>query len=136
MLHHKFAPSNCMIPNKYLNAKRIKDLEAILNKKCVKENLSEIGGFIIMFDEESGQEIRFVKDMPVDVKDDIEKYQNINNSLNNTTHGNISHNYTGFVQGNMAGWILISEVRIVEQLNFYNYEVNKFINYFKSLNQN
>ncbi len=132
MQHHKFVPSNCMISEKYLKAKKIKDLGAYLDNKCVENKFSSIGGFIVMFDEENGKEIYYTKSMPIKGKDCKEESQKINTSSNDYLHEDIFGTYTGFIQGNMAGWMPISEIRIVEQLNFYDYKIDEFIHFFKS----
>lgn len=131
MHHHKFAPSKCMISEKYLNANKIKKIRTDLTRKCEETHTSFIGGFTLMFDEESGQEIYFASGIPIEVKDCIEKSQNVNTSLNNYSSGSILWPYTGFIQGNLAGWRPISEIRIVEQLHHFGYNVDDFIDFFK-----
>lgn len=44
---------------------KLKKLEEESRNLCMENNLTEVGGFTIMFDSENGRTIHYVKDMPI-----------------------------------------------------------------------
>lgn len=121
-----------VITGKHLKAKKIKDLKEQLKEVCIRDNLKDIGSFTIMFDEENGRNIEFVKDMLIECTGGMREFYDRDSEYFNPEYGNINWPYTGFVQGNMAGWNPISEVRIIEWLENYGYRINDFIESFKN----
>jgi len=96
----------------------IKRLGEELKEECIRKNVAGIGGFLVMFDEESGHTIQYRKDMPIEETDRSENQH-------------IKHLYTGFVQGNILFWNPISEERIAEWLDKYHYKIDDFIKSFR-----
>ena len=111
--------------------KNLRKLKRDLGEECIKRNLRESGSFTIMFDEEQGRAIRFVRDMPIDATGSMKEFYSRNWPIPNPKYWMIHWPYTGFVQGDMAGWNPISEVRIVEWLNKYHYKVDEFVGVFR-----
>ena len=129
--HYGFPPSNITIDKKYLKAKKIKDLGEQLREECIKNSLSQIGGFTIMFDSENGRTIRYVRDMPTEQTGGMKDFYDRDSASFRHEYAYIDWPYTGFVQGNLAGWMPISEVGIVIWLEGSHYNVDDFIEKFK-----
>lgn len=99
---------------------KIAKLEIKLEKICFKENLKAIDGFTVMYDDENGHTIRYVKNMP--------KTSTSNSLLIGI---NLEENqewpYTGFAIGNNLGWKPISHKEIIKILTKYEDNVEDFI---------
>ena len=130
--HYGFPLLNITIDKKYLKAKKIKDLGEQLREECIKNSLSQIGGFTVMFDSEGGCNIRYVKDMSLESTGSMKGFYDKHSASCDPEYGYVDWPYTGFVQGDIAGWMPISEVRIVIWLEGSHYNVDDFIEKFKS----
>ena len=121
-----------MIKLKGLAIKKLEKLEEELTNKCSRQNLSETAGFTIMFDSENGRTIRFVKDMPIELTQSMKEFYDKKSPNFYPEYRNINWPYTGFVQGNIAGWNPISTLRLADWFDRYNYETDEFIEKFTS----
>ena len=120
-----------MVTERHLKTKRLKGLGEQLRAECTKNNLTQIGGFTIMFDSESGRTIRYVRNMPIGWTQGMKDFYNRNSASFSHEYADIDWPYTGFVQGNRLGWMPISEVKIVEWLEGSHYNIDDFIKEFK-----
>lgn len=112
--------------------KKITKLEQKLKNECAKKNRKETGGFTIMFDEESGRTIEFVKKMPLECTGGMEELYDKDSEYFNAKYRDVEWPYTGFVQGNIMGWYPISKPRLAEWLTKYGYALDEFIESFRS----
>ncbi len=90
-------------------SRRILQLERKLKKHCIQNNLNEVHGMTIMFNEEEGRNLKYVLEMPLEQ----------------------IRSYSGFVQGNVLGWDPISISEIIRWLNPH-YTIEKFIESFQN----
>ena len=117
--------------SKSTEIEKIKNLEEELRNECIKNNLKEISGFTIMFDDENGRTILYMKDMPIEFTGGMKEFYDINSESFDSKYGNIDWPYTGFVQGHILGWMPISIPRLFEWLDDSVYTVDDFIGGFK-----
>lgn len=95
---------------------KLRRLEEELRYKCIENNLTEIGDFVFMFDNENGRNICFMKDMPIEWAQSMREFYDKNSPTFMRKYEDIEWPYTGFVQGNISGWNPISTERLAEWL--------------------
>lgn len=130
-IRDKMIKPNIIENKKYESMKRITKLEQKLKTDCARKNLKEIGGFTIMFDDESGRTIRFVEEMRIEGTGGMKELYDKDSEYFNIKYEHIEWPYTGFVQGNILGWYPISIPRLVEWLEKYNYALDEFLESFR-----
>lgn len=112
--------------------KKITKLEEVLANECTRKNRKEIGRFTVMFDEESGRSVKFVKKMPLECTGGMEELYDRDSKSFNDKYRDVEWPYTGYVQGNIMGWYPISIPRLAEWLTKYGYALDEFIESFRS----
>ncbi len=112
--------------------KEIQKLEQELKNECAKRNRNKIGGFLIMFDDERGRTIEFVEKMTLECTGCMKERYDKDSEDFNPEYRDIGWPYTGFVQGNMMGWYPIPIPRLAEWLTKYGYELDEFVESFRS----
>ena len=104
---------------KYSQVERIRKLEMNLEAYCVGKGVTEIpGSFLVMYDDESGNNILFVRDMNKDATGTARDLYN--------TRLNVKWPYTGFVIGSILGWKPINPEKIMKILQRYGYSIKDF----------
>lgn len=117
---------------KYEAIRKLRKLEETLLNECMRNNLNWIGSFTIMFDNEEGRNIRYVKDMSLESTGFMKEFYDKRSASCDPEYGNIDWPYTGFVQGDIGGWMPITISRLVEWLEGSGYSVERFIETFRS----
>lgn len=121
-----------MILKKDLRINKIEDLEQRLKEKCISDKLHHIGNFTIMFNEEEGKSIIYVKDMSIETTGGMEERYDKNSEYFNPEYKDIGWPYTGFVHGKPAlGWLPISGTRILRWLDKFYYKFDEFAQEFE-----
>lgn len=105
---------------------RINQLEDQLYTYCTINESKLVSGFTIMFDDENGINIRYVKDSDIHVnKTDYHKELLLRN-IQRSKHGKIESKYSGFISGGITGWFPISTSNILRLLKENGYSTDVF----------
>ncbi len=114
------------------NLEKIEGLERELKDLSIKYDLTELGGFTVMFHEESGTTILYRRNMPIEQTGGMKEFYDKNSTSFCSKYRDIEWPYTGFVEGNILGWKPISIPELVELLEQESpvYTVDKFVREF------
>ena len=88
--------------------KKIEELEKRILKRSIENHTTEEGGFTVRFDDERGRNVMYVRDMSIKYTGMEKEYYDKNSPLFNPINKEIKWPYTGFVKGNILGWVPIS----------------------------
>jgi hypothetical protein len=111
---------------------KLRRLQDELRNECMEDDVAEIGDFTIMFDSENGRNVYFVKDMPIERTQSMRESYDKNSPYFSSKYGDIGWPYTGFVQGNIAGWNPISAERLAEWIDQSPvYTIEEFVEKFR-----
>jgi len=89
---------------------KLEKLGAHLREHCTRNNLNRIGSFLLMFNEEQGENISYVKDMGMAEMGWTMNFYDKTSQHYRSKHDGIEWPYSGFVRGVVGEPILISHL--------------------------
>ena len=112
---------------KYSQIKRIQELEKKLEAYCVRGGVTEAPGrFAIMLNDDSGDNILYVRDMNKKATGTAMDLYNNNPGDSVNKRMEIKWPYSGFIIGSILGWQPIHPKNIIKTLSRYGYTVEDF----------